>query len=222
MCNIVVLLAYALLIQPGPMTKPLPGMWSASGAYLWPGATVFDNFPEHGRAITLRSPDSSVTLAVDDTGITVRIAHHSGYVTRRLGIQSLSEVLWAPDSRAFAVTQSDGGWVGTWYVEVYLISDTSLQRAKVTDRAFEDFSRRKVTRKRPCEVEAPNLGALTWSQSSKRLLIIAEAPPHSSCCDMGRIHGYMVDVPTGTIIARYSLTDLVKLYQAKFGWRFAP
>ena len=217
------LIALSLFQQsrPGPMTRPQPGVWSARAAYAWPGLTAIADFPTGGRAIDVPSPDGSRVISIGDSYLIVRVASHPRRtIGSRIKIEDLLEVLWAPDSRAFAVTQSDGGWVGTWHVAVFQISSEALNRVSVSEQVFLDFSRRRVRRLgNGCTSEEPNIGAVTWLNGSSRLILLAEAPPHSSDCDMGRVHGYMVDVPTGAVLAQYSVEDVRRLFGSSLGGR---
>jgi len=137
-------------------------------------------------------------------------------------ISSLAEILWAPDSKAFAITQSNGGWVGSFDVRVYWLDHGGLQRVHVSKDALSDFNQRKVTKRPPngCEIEEGNIGALAWRHGSEELLLLAEAPPHSSDCDMGYLRGYLVKAKTGTVLQRYAAKDVRRLFPSDLGRRF--
>ena len=74
-------------------------------------------------------------------------------------IESLAELLWSPDSKAFAITSSDGGWVGTWSVVIYRFESGGLMKTDVTRQVSEDFRRRKARRNGSCVIEPGNIGA---------------------------------------------------------------
>jgi len=115
---------------------------------------------------------------------------------------SLSELLWSEDSSAFTVTSSDGGWVGGWSVEVFLIKYSQIERVDVSSQAKKD-----VMRRYQCDEpqnEEPNLVAVAWREGSSQLLLVAQVPPHSSCREMGKLFGYIVSVPSGKIVERFS------------------
>jgi hypothetical protein len=208
--------------QPATFERPNAGVWSARAGYLWPGSTVIANAPNGGRIIRLSAPDSRFVLVVGDSDLTVLSLESGRTVGMPIAVESLAEVLWATDSQAFAVTQSDGGWVGSWSVAVYRVTPTQLQRVDVTMQAAIDFNRRTASKRSAgCSIEEGNFGALAWRDGSRSLALIAEAPPHSSDCDLGRLHGYLVDAHTGALRARYSAPDVSRLFQKELGTRFA-
>lgn len=47
-------------------------------------------------------------------------------------------------------------------------------------------------------------------------------PPHSSCPEMGKIRGYLVEVPSGKIIREYAERDLRARWGWHLGYRFGP
>jgi hypothetical protein len=218
----IVLLALLLSIAvQAPMTQSRPGMWASAAAYLWPGPTAIADYPAAGLAIDVISPDSSMVLSLRDAALRVR---RTGEGRTAIGapitVDGPAEVMWAPDSRAFTLTWTDGGWVGSWQVSVYRVSDDSIERVDVAREAFRAFRSRSVKHKGKCAVEEPNMAAAAWVGGSNHLLLLAEAPPHSSACDMGTIHGYTVDVATGKIIAQYNQADVRRLFRERLGTRF--
>jgi hypothetical protein len=213
-----------LLALVGPqtmLTTPLPGMWGAGAAYLWPGPTAIADYPAGGSAIDVVSPDKAIVLSLRDSTLRIQLTREPRrFVGGPIAIDGPAEVMWAPDSRAFALTWTDGGWVGTWHVVVYRLSGDTVEEVDTAKQAFRDFSGRKVVRDRQCDVEAPNMGAVAWLKGSSRLLVLAEAPPHSSCCDMGKLQGYAINIVTGGIVSRYDETDLKRVYGTQLGTRF--
>src|SRR3989442_1204346 len=93
-------------------TTPQKGLWSAHGVYLWPGPTAIADFPAAGRQLRITAPDRKTVLHVSD--IEARVMLPNGKRSAGFAIESLAEVLWAPNASAFALTESDGGWVGSW------------------------------------------------------------------------------------------------------------
>lgn len=217
----------ALLIAVGqaagsaaPMKTPQPGMWSSGAAYLWPGPTALRDYPPGGRAIKLVSPDRSTALLISDEEMTLQSA--AGRTIGKAKILDLAEVLWSPDSQAFTLTQSDGGWVGDWSFSVYRATRSGLQRYQVEKEALRDFAARPVKRTESCAIEAPNVAAIAWTNASKELLLVVETPPHSSACDPGAIRGYVVSATTGAIQKTYSAQGLADGFPKAFGSRFRP
>lgn len=217
----------ALLIAVGqatgstaPMKTPQPGMWSSGAAYLWPGPTALRDYPPGGRAIRLGAPDRSTALLIGDEEMTLQAA--DGRTIGKAKILDLAEILWSPDSQAFTLTQSDGGWVGDWSLSVYRPTRSGLQRYQVEKEALRDFAARPVKRTASCAIESPNVAAIAWTNGSKELLLVVERHPHSSACDPGAIRGYVVNAATGAIQKSYSAQGLSDAFPKALGSRFRP
>lgn len=124
-------------------------------------------------------------------------------------IQPLAEVIWSPDSKALAITASDGGWVGTWDVYVLLRKRGRLTRIEITQKVREDFARRFKCDELPgAGPQEPNIGALTWLRDSTTLLLLAEVPPVGTCPEMKKLTGYAISVPSGNILDFYSEREI--------------
>ena len=200
--------ASQVLLKERP--QPTPGEWSGNGVYLGYGLGALDR-PGEIRTRRIPSPDgnkailigNNLLLTVEANGQTLPL--ESTYLAT-----PLSEVLWSPDSSAFAVTQSNGGWVGSWDIQVFLTDDNTVKRASVTETAKKDAMGKYkcLIPEKPAANEEPNTGAVHWLDGSSRLLIVAEVPPHSSCADMGKLFGYVVSIPSGKIVNRYQEGEL--------------
>lgn len=176
-------------------TTAQPGEWSAHGVYLWPGPTAIADFPVGGRQLRIPGPDGKTVLWVGDTEASLIFA--SSKRTSAFRILSLAEILWAPNAAAFALTESDGGWVGSWSVRVGQVSRSGeLRFHEIGRRVSEDFYVRISKRQCP---EYANIGAIAWVKGDTELLLVAEAPPHSSCPVMTAVCGYVVAIPSGVI-----------------------
>ena len=125
-----------------------------------------------------------------------------------------AEVLWSPDSKAFSVTYSDGGNVGTYHVKVVLTTDAGL-------RIFEPLpDGRKLLVPRCFDPEVPNVGAIRWmGQGSSRLLIAVEVPPHSSCASMGTFRAFEIALPAGYVLASFGQIEAKRDFGALLGER---
>ncbi|GLQ98137.1 hypothetical protein GCM10007863_25570 [Dyella mobilis] len=181
--------------------------------YLWPGETDIADAPAGTRVSTVRSPSHTLALKVTDDALAVIDASGKA-ASKPLEIEDLAEVNWAPDSREFAVTQSDGGWVGTWTVTAYAVTPDGLHSYELSKLVAAKFQARKGG----C-AEIPNVGAGGWLGPG-RLLVIAEAPPHSSCSDMGSIRGYEVAVEHAQILDEYDAPALKSRFGRLLGRRF--
>lgn len=186
------------------------GDWSAVAFAVW---GIAPKQTENG--IRIPSPDRRSLLAVRNWNLTiVRRDQHSAN-SPAIYFDGIAEVAWASDSSAFFVTRSDGGWVGSWYVRVVRMNDPELRELDVTTQALSEF-RQKISR---CLDETSNVVAVGWVEGGHKLLLVVESPNHSSCPDMGNIHGYTVEVPSGKIVARYSKELLRSKYGRLFGSR---
>lgn len=187
-------------------TTAQPGMWSVRGVYLWPGPTAIADVPMASRQLHLAGPDGKTALHVGD--IEAYVVSPSGRRSAGFGIPSLAELVWSPNTRAFALTESDGGWVGSWSVRIALLSPSgNLQFHQISRSVAQDFYLRTSKRKCP---EQSNVAAIAWTKGTEELLLVAEAPPHSSCPVMTAVCGYMVAVPSGVIRRRVSPQILEK------------
>jgi hypothetical protein len=133
-----------------------------------------------------------------------------------LGVDALCELLWSKKLNAFVLTQSEGGWVGSWYASIYLMDADSVRVIDISSNVIKSFMKHYSC---PEGTEEPNIGALKWLNNDKELLLIAEVPPHSSCPDMGMIMGYIVEISTGRIIKEYDQDSLKKQWGKNLGRR---
>jgi hypothetical protein len=117
--------------------------------------------------------------------------------------ENLVEVVRAPDGASFAVNISDGGLVGSWRFRVFQVDAGGHPREISIRRVLAGANRLPLCD----EPESPNLAVSAWL-SADRLLVVAQAPPHSSCRNMGAIKGFVVDIPRRRLVARLSEHDL--------------
>jgi hypothetical protein len=201
--------------------SPTPGEWSANGVYLAYGLGSLDKPGKH-RVSEVPSPDSAKVALFPDGQARLIVQDRSGRElagTEGIGIPTLSEVLWSDDSAAFAVTSSEGGWVGQWSVLVFLVDEKLVKPICVTDQAKKDAMTRYKCNESERN-EEPEMGAVAWLERSKRLLVVAQVPPHSSCYPhMGKLFGYVVSVPSGDILERYSEKQLRNRWRQFLGER---
>ncbi len=202
--------ARAGAVEPARVEEP--GQWSSTAVYLWPGPTAIADAPPDGRIASVWSPDHLRVLMINDSQLVVK-SFTEMVSADPVEIESLAEVEWAPSSQAFVVSQSDGGWVGSWSVTAYMITSTGIQARDLTKRVSAEFQ----SRPGGCS-EIPNVAAAGWLRPGV-LLVVAEAPPHSSCQDMGAIRGYEVSVTDGKILKRYNEAELRTKYGHHLGLR---
>lgn len=151
---------------------------------------------------------------------------------RRLSEISLAvgpEALWAPDSRAVAVTGSNGGAIGTYNVSIYRADRRGSQ--EISSAVRDDVARRfppcvgrlagctrgerKQLRRNHSWV---NVAAIRWEKGSEQLLLLAWVPPSAYFgANMGRYNGYVVDASTGAILKRYSKEQFERKFRKYCG-----
>lgn len=134
------MLACAGELIPGEIKKP--GQWDASAVYLWPGPTAIADAPNGPRIATVKSPDQKLALRIDDNELIVS-GRDGARVAGPIKIDDLAEVSWSPDSLNFAVTASDGGWVGSWAATVYTVAPTGMKKFDASPLIATRFQARK-------------------------------------------------------------------------------
>ena len=209
------LFGFPLVVQGPEQERHQPGLWSKEAIVL--------SYVEGNRRLKLLSLDGEKAVSIEDTALAVEINGKRARGTESYGVGTLAELAWSPDSRAFFVTQSDGGNVGTWYVDVFLLSKVGIRRVDIAKQAKKEFmtTYKCVTAGDPTANEQPNIAALKWLNGSNKLLLVAEVPPHSSCPEMGKLMGYVVSVPSGRVLQRYKERELRKTWSPVFGERLS-
>jgi hypothetical protein len=203
---VVLIIGFQTVYAESKSIKGTEGEWGAQAVNLASRVSTKET-------IKIPSPDGRKILAVTETEVLVKESTGE-QVGQEIGINTLAEIIWSPDSSAFAVTQSDGGAVGTWYVEVYRILHRRLQKIVVMKTVVADFQKRTGG----CPEEDANVAAVGWP-GPKVLLVVAEAPPHSSCRDMGKVRGYEVSVTNGRLIRKYKADKLKNIHLKLLGPR---
>lgn len=128
-----------------------------------------------------------------------------------------SEVLWSPDSKAFAITGSSDGANGLYWTTVFLVEANRLVEIPLTEKIWQAFGH-------PVKcgwAESPNVGAVTWIRPSARLLVAAEIIHHSNCDSFGTFTAYEIDVPSKRIIKTYNQLATKTLFKEDLGEELA-
>jgi len=207
---IVVLLFPGLAIAQGP-----GGAYSRLATQIWG--------TESSRSI-VRSPDGAKAIVVDTLVVEGDRFPHGYEKIWRVGVKANgmeyktsigelvdSEVAWSPDSKAFFVTYSDGGNIGTFHVKVFYVGISGLKESEPIPNG------RKLLVPKCFDPEYPNVGAIKWLKDSSRLLIAVEVPPHSSCASMGTFRAYEINVPDGTVLRQYGQLRAKALFASSLG-----
>lgn len=139
------------------------------------------------------------------------------------------EALWAPDSDAVAITNSNGGAVGTYRVLIY--RPESSGPVELASAVRKDLARRfpacagttagctsEQRKKMQRDVSWVNVAAIRWMEKSDRLLMLAWVPDSSEFgANLGKYNGYVVDAHSGRVLNRYSEDEFKKRFRKYCG-----
>lgn len=123
-----------------------------------------------------------------------------------------AEVLWSPQSDAFAVNQTQGGGGIGERTFVYYIKAYGLRRLDISPHINKVFGS-------PVKCEAPvqpNTATIRWLDS-RHLLVAAEIVPVSICKSAGTFITYEVEVPAGRIMRRHTQEQTKQLWSNDLG-----
>jgi len=190
------LLVTSWVLVPRQTMSQTVGEWSRI-------AKPLSVFPK-SQKVQIEAPDKRTVAVIEDLNLLVLQDGKKLPGIEDEGFVGPAELGWSSDSKGFFVTWSDGGTVGTWQTFVYLIEEGRVSRVNVSKEVERDFKKSYEC----FEAEAPNIAGLNWLHGSRRLLLVAEVPPHSSCPQMGLFAGYIVSVPGGKIIERLNQRQL--------------
>jgi len=195
MCGWLALAPSVALAQTAPLQK---GAWSNDAASVAIGRGQ--------ESLRVPSPDGKKAVTVGSDYI--RVTDGSATLTglEDTAIDGPAELLWAPDSKAFAITSSDTSLSGTWLVSVFSISGDTVKIQDVTSDAQDDFM--ALYQCTETEKPDPNIAAIAWTRDSSELLVVAQVPPLPSCTEKGKVAGYLVSVPSGQILTRFTESQL--------------
>lgn len=191
------------------------GVFSRSATTIWPSSSV-------PKSLVIKSPDKQCALIAEyhpqsgmrSQAITVDLQIHGVRFHTNLGQLVNSEVQWSPDSKALAVTFSDGGDVGTYHTQIYWIEEHGFRVQEPTQSVKRTFALQKLV----CfEPEPPNIGAIEWLGSSERIVVAAEIPPHSNCDNFGTFKAYEIRLPEGEILKVYGQIEAKHLFGPHLG-----
>jgi len=180
----------------------------------------------HGssRPMTVTAPDdrtraiarfSAAKSADDDGGLTVFL----GGDDHDFAGGPRAELLWAPDSRALAVTADDvGDATGRFDLSILVRRKKGRhwRQIDLSDRVARLFA----PEMRCDDRQTPNVGAVGWT-SGQRLIVAAQVPPHSRCANMGHVAAYVVDVKSGDVLMELDPQTLHRRYRRMLGTVFS-
>ena len=186
-----------------------PGIWAATATYLcsrWNGKRMV-------RDIRVSSPDRSMVVHVLNDHWQIEIGANKYSLGPEDSYVSYypAELKWAPDGKAFYITQSDAtSEIDGFHTEVFGVTDNRIEKiAGLQELLISDFAIRHqcVSHSQGRRfTETPNIAGLGWLEGSKKLLLIVESPPDSSC-NRGYFGTYLISLEPRRILDRYSPSD---------------
>jgi len=181
---------------------------------------LWQRFYQHGRDLTVLSPDSVKTIVAKrkkDGEMEVYILVKGEKIPTDIGSQVNCEVAWAPDSKAFSVTYSDGGLVGTYYTDIYNLEGSVLRKVGVRAEVEKDYWNwiKHITCTWP---DGPNVVVIKWLENSRRLLVAAQIPTHTVCDSFGTFKAYELLLPEGKIMKRHVQIETKRLFWNDLGF----
>jgi hypothetical protein len=184
------------------------------GAFARAGHTayVFGGLPTH----TIPAPVGSAAIKVTEDQVTVE-GKGGAVPLVDINVLPTPEILWAPDGRAFTVTDSAQGVVGWWRTHLFTLDadDKPAPRdlAGLVAPWYKTFAKCKYQ-------ENANFFAGAWLKDGQELLLVLAAPDHASCTNRREISGLRVALDRWVVAEAISADDLVKRYGDKLGRSF--
>jgi hypothetical protein len=177
-------------------------------------------YSRHGSTNTqVKSPDglSELTIAKlrDDNDV-------DGYVSFSVSVGEKhfsarlsgwrTEVLWSPDSKAFAVNQTEGGGGIGQHTYIFYLGENDLRRVDVSPPVEKAFGFPVK-----CEVPVPpNTAIIQWLDSN-RVLVAAEIVPVSICESRGTFKTYELLLPDLVIQHVYGQAESKTMFRDALG-----
>jgi len=200
---------------------PLIGNGSADGFYARAAQPIWERIAGaiNRPPLRVKSPDGATTVSVryverkGEPAVTLQVAGRMGSGHVGIGPGVGSELLWAPDSRAFAVTTSDQGANGHFRTVVFARGVRGLQVRDLSPLIVRAFGH-------PVKCgwpEEPNVAVLKWWDGSSRLIVVGEIVAHSNCDSFGTFRAYEVDWRSMRIVRSYDQLAAKKLFGAAMG-----
>jgi hypothetical protein len=204
---------------------PEIGYWS-SEARIIPNTWVYPLYTL--TSVKIDSPDHNSSINGEGDDVSVTIGDKT--LPTSLGKKTDVEVGWAPDSKRFFISWTDGGLVGRWHVEVYDVSAGVLREIKgIEKRPRRDFDQLVRRLPRPANTLAEpeialwesarycysNAVGAQWLKGSDELLVSLTVDPEGDCKQGGEFRVYRVAVPSGTILERFGEEEAHRLFRAE-------
>lgn len=141
------------------------------------------------------------------------------------------EVLWSPDSTAFAISGNNNANTD-YHLFVYRLNSSGLTRINPTRPALRDMVRsfppcRALNATDECRdiVKHPSdwigVAAIDWVIGSSSIVVMAEMNESSRVGGiLGQVLGYEIEIPTGKILRRMEAREFAQRWQSSMAWKF--
>jgi hypothetical protein len=166
--------------------------------------------PDKQKIVIARTVRDDGSSDDDHISYTVRIAGKT-FRARLPGFNG--EVAWSPDSKAFAVNETEGGGGVGARVYVFFVDADGLHKLDVSKPIEGDFGNPVK-----CDVKIPpNTGFVTWGSDSSTLYVAAQVIPVSLCKCMGTFRVYEMSLPSLTVVRTYSQKESKTRFKGLLG-----
>jgi hypothetical protein len=192
-------------------TAEQPGFYARAAVPIWDkiaGAPPSES-------LDLVSPDGKTSVAAhydEDKGVTLQISGRLGVHEVDLGPGVGSELLWSPNSDAFAVTTSDDGANGN-YRTIVVSSEARGFVVKDLTPLVEAAFGHPVKCGSP---EDPNVGAFRWTGPDE-IVAAAEIVSHSNCDSFGTFRAYAIDLRAMRVVKTFDQIEAKRRFSSSLG-----
>lgn len=210
----IVVLAFFLVpaSQGQKVACPESGIKAADGSYSKLSVRLcWQNERKNERHLKIASPDGSVLLEVSaDEG---QLFKDKSAIGNHFAVAPDVEWLWSPDSQGMIITSLIGN--PTPVITAVSFVDDTLTAPELMKKVQVDFAARHP--ELPC-AQDPNVAGLTWTKDSKEVVLVAEIPASPRCEKAdGYFEAYVISIPRGQIIERYSMRETVTKFRKVLG-----
>ncbi len=176
-------------------------------------AAVIPDFPARNIIARVADLDLEAGFPTEERGATFRFLRGKREIFKFFAKDLSAQSVWIAVDHGLgldgsseahvAITYSEGGTIGGFYVRVFLIDGNGVvDVSKSIDDAVADFKSRHY-----CKTRGNNVTALKWIGGG--LLLMTEVYPTGDCGpDLGHIEGYLVSVPEGKILEHLTTNQL--------------
>ena len=205
-----IMLAITMCLTLGAQTRPKHHTQYSEFSTV--ATVIWDNIwaGNEPRQVFSRSPDGLILITAQmhdfpSISLTLTSRGKKRVVEFENGIGS--EIIWAPDSKAFAVTGSNWSGNGPFDTYIYYVEKDGLIRVNINEAL-----RRVVDQKLACDLpdelpQTANIIAIAWKGNSKRLFVAGQVPHHSICKQMGTFTLFEIRLPEVEIVHRYTQAE---------------